>query len=278
MNKAVDIAYRAHDGQVRKSSNSPYIIHPLEIALTLQQRFDHPPLTIAGLLHDVVEDSDDFDIDEIYDEFGEDIGFIVDAVTKTHLHFHATYEQFDSYLDKLFYGGLRDVRVFLLKIADRDNNLLTLSSLKNHKQIRTSFETQAVFTPLRDLLGYDHASFSLQDIMHAFVQFVDDNHLLTPSMLQQYLFEQTFREFNRETFREVYKNSENVVWEIYDLEKYEKLCQLKSFEDAVQVLSLYTDGTSFRVTFKLLGAHVLEQKEVAMMTMSSFLYQADNVQ
>lgn len=273
LNAAVDMAYVAHEGQVRKSSNSPYIIHPLEIALGLQQRFGHAPLTIAGILHDVVEDSEDHEIEEVYAVFGDDIGFIVDAVTKTHLHFHATNHQFDTYLDKLLFGGLHDVRVFLLKIADRDNNLLTLSSLKNHKQIRTSFETQAVFTPLRELLGYDRAEVTLGEITQSFQQFVTNQQLLTPGTLQNYLFGQTFREFTRETFREVYANCENVVWELHDLKKYEHLCQIESFEKAVQVLSLYTDGANFRVTFKLLGAHVIDQHDTTLLSMSSFSMQ-----
>ena len=267
-------AYRGHEGQIRKSSKKPYVIHPLEVALDLQRRFDHPSLTIAGLLHDVVEDSEDIEIDEIYRDFGEDIGFLVDAVTKTHLHFYKTNQSFDSYLDKLLFGGLHDVRVFLLKIADRDNNLQTLTSLKDHKQVRISFETQAIFSPLRQILGYDSGDTSLQEVTNHFTKFVDTHHLITAHALQQHLFHYSFEGFNREMFRQVYACTENIVWEIHDMARYEQLCHNEIFDRSAQVLSLSTDGTNFKVTFKFKGAHVLDQAEAGKMTLSSFSTQA----
>lgn len=276
LDHAIELAYEGHAGQVRKSSNKPYVIHPMEIALFLQQRFDHAPLTVAGLLHDVVEDSDHIEIDQIYREFGDDIGFLVDAVTKTHLHFYKTNQHFDSYIDKLLFGGLHDVRVFLLKIADRDNNLLTLSSLKDHKQVRISFETQAVFSPLREILEYDNKKISLGMVTHNFMHFVTAHQLATPSALQQHLFHYSFDDFNRETFREVYANSEKIVWEIRDMARYETLCSNENFEKSVQVLSLFTDGSHFKVTFKFKGAHVLDQTQMAKFALSSFSAQTQS--
>lgn len=267
---AVTLAYNGHQGQVRKSSKKPYVIHPLEVALELQKRFNHAPLTVAGLLHDVVEDSDDVEIDQIYSDFGEEIGYLVDAVTKTHLHFYRTNQSFDSYLDKLLYGGLNDVRVFLLKIADRDNNLLTLSSLKDHKQVRISFETQAIFSPLRLILGYDEEEMMIDVVAKNFAEFVGQEHLATAHSLQQHLFHYCFEDFNRETFRQVYSCTENVVWEIHDMARYERLCQNENFERSAQVLSLATDGVHFKVTFQFRGAHVMDQKDGTKFTLSSF--------
>lgn len=277
LHRAIALGYEGHEGQIRKASQSPYIIHPLEVSLELHRRFGLPSLTIAGLLHDVVEDSVCIDIDQIYHEFGEDIGFLVDAVTKTHLHFYRTHQHFDTYMDKLLFGGLHDVRVFILKLADRDNNMETLPLLKGEKQVRISFETQAIFSPLRELLGYDRSGVSVDDIANNFMEFVDNNGLVTPFSLQQHLLHTTFQEFNRETFRQVYSFSDKIVWEIHDMDKYAQLCHNENFEKTVQVLSLSTDGTNFRVTFRFKGAHIIDQKELAKFALSSFSAQQQQV-
>ena len=268
--RAIDVAKSAHDGQIRKSSGSPYVIHPLEVAHMLQQKFDDFALTVSAVLHDTVEDSDHVTMEHIYQTFGPEIGFIVDAVTKTELTFHASQESMHSYVEKLMLGGLQDARCFLLKLADRDNNMLTLSTFRSQKQHRISFETQALFAPLRVILGYDREENSIKNVHRRFTSFLTKKKLSTPQQLESYLFDYSFLDFNRETFEQVYSCAENIVWEIRDYKNYQKLCKNEYFDECVQVLSLETDGENFRVKFKFKALPPVMEQNITKFSVSTF--------
>ena len=153
ISRACDIALEAHEWQIRKYDESPFIWHPMAIALDVAKKYQDGELIVAALLHDVVEDCEDIHIEDVYKERWDGIWWIVESVTDCPLYFSE--DKNTVYRDKIekpLAGGMKDVRVLLLKIADRDHNLITLDGLKPHKQIRMTFETQAIYSPLRDIL------------------------------------------------------------------------------------------------------------------------------
>ena len=157
VSRAFIFASKAHEGQLRKTGE-PYYTHPLAVAQVLHEKFHDEVLTTAALLHDTVEDCS-VNIEDIYKDFGDEVGFLVDALSKNLLTFYKekTSTDFADKIERLLYAGMKDVRVFLLKIADREHNLLTLKYLKDKKQVRVAFETQAIFSPLSRLLMYKRA-------------------------------------------------------------------------------------------------------------------------
>lgn len=271
LEKALEIARHAHKGQIRQASKQPYLIHPIEVALVLHKKYHDPQLTIAGLLHDTVEDSDEISMQMIYDTFGKDVGFMVDAATKNSLSFHGEETMFKDKVEKMIYGGLRDIRCFLVKLTDRENNLMTLSSLKSKKQVRISFETQAIYSPLKRILGFNKKDLTIEAATDAMGKFMKEKHLVDYTSLEKFLYHFTFEDFSREIFDEVYTCSENVVWEVQDLDRFESLCMNQEFQDSTKLISLSTDGVSFSARFCFIGAHVMTESNEMKMNVSNFM-------
>lgn len=168
---ALYFAWSAHLWQKRIFDGSPYINHPLDLAMQLWWTYQDEQLSIAALLHDTVEDCESVKIWDIYDKFWSEIGYLVDALTNTQLYFYpqkkATIE-IDS-IDKIIIGGTHDVRVFLIKIADREYNLKTSSCLPCDLQERLQNEHKVFILPLKRILGdtvnIDEMKWNLNKIM-----------------------------------------------------------------------------------------------------------------
>jgi RelA/SpoT family (p)ppGpp synthetase len=166
--RAYALAATAHDGQVRASGEA-YIHHPLAVAGILAELNLDPATIAAGLLHDVAEDSQ-YDIEYIEKHFGPEVARLVDGVTKL--------EQIDELrkatdplqdekaesLRKMFLAMVDDVRVVLIKLADRLHNMRTLSSLPEHKRRRIARETLEIFAPLANRLGIWQIKWELEDL------------------------------------------------------------------------------------------------------------------
>jgi Guanosine polyphosphate pyrophosphohydrolases/synthetases len=152
--KAYDIAYKAHSVQKRKSGE-PYIIHPISVARIVSEELSlgASPI-IAALLHDVVEDTD-LTNDFIKENFGNDVAFLVKAVTKEKKHKYEMSQQLDNFkqmLDSINY----DIRALLIKLADRLHNMRTLESMRADKQMKIACETDYFYAPLANRLSlYD---------------------------------------------------------------------------------------------------------------------------
>jgi GTP pyrophosphokinase len=176
LQRAYEVASAAHAGQDRRSGE-PYINHCLETASTLAEMRLDPPTVAAGLLHDVPEDTD-ITIGEIEESFGEEIARLVDGVTKlgqidkfSHHKDRPPQEARDAEnLRKMFLAMAADVRVVLIKLADRLHNMRTLWALPPEKQKRVAQETLEIFAPLANRLGIWQIKWELEDLCLMYLQ------------------------------------------------------------------------------------------------------------
>jgi GTP diphosphokinase / guanosine-3',5'-bis(diphosphate) 3'-diphosphatase len=161
---AYDLAKKAHEGQQRKSGED-YIQHPLHVALTLAKIGMGSKTISAGILHDVPEDTQ-ITLAEIEKQFGKEISSLIDGVTKLgKLRLRGTKEEiYLENLRKMFLAMAEDVRVVIIKLADRLHNMETLASVNPDKQQRIALETMEIFAPLANRLGIGEIKARLEDL------------------------------------------------------------------------------------------------------------------
>lgn len=171
--RAVEIAKTAHEGQFRKTGE-PYIVHPLAVKKILEEWSMDEDTIIAGILHDTVEDTN-LTLDDIRKEFGESVAFLVDGVTKLSTARNGM-RDIDTYLPETKDNFLRlmialgdDIRVLIIKLADRLHNLRTLSALPPDKQKKIAKETLEVFAPLADRLNMGLLRVEMSDLAFKYV-------------------------------------------------------------------------------------------------------------
>lgn len=164
--KAYDFAAKAHDGQFRRSGE-PYISHPIQVATVVAKEFNLGVNSIcAALLHDVVEDTDT-SIKTIQREFGDDIAFLVKALTKPKTSRAGMTRQVDNF-SQMMESFRYDVRVVLIKMADRLHNMRTLGSMPARKQMKIAGETDLFYAPLANRLGLYHTKIELENLSFRF--------------------------------------------------------------------------------------------------------------
>ena len=170
---AIEVATKAHEGQFRKTGE-PYIIHPLAVKKILEEWGMDEDTIIAGILHDTVEDTS-LTLSDIKNEFGESVAFLVDGVTKLS-NARDGMREIDTYLPETRDNFLRllialgdDIRVLIIKLADRLHNLRTLSALPPDKQRKIAKETLEVFAPLADRLNMGLLRVEMADLAFKYV-------------------------------------------------------------------------------------------------------------
>ena len=161
--KAFVISEKAHQGQVRRSGE-PYISHPLSVAGILAELHLDLESICTGILHDVVEDTS-VSLDEIRKDFGETIAMLVDGVTKiSKMKFRTSNERQGENIRKMIVAMGKDVRVILVKLADRLHNLRTLHHMPVEKQERIALETLEIYCPLASRLGISSLKIEMEDL------------------------------------------------------------------------------------------------------------------
>lgn len=161
--KAYDKGRALHEGQLRKSGE-PYFIHPINVAIILAQLGMDDATLIGGLLHDVVEDTE-YTRDELVADFGEEIALLVDGVTKLgSIKFESKEEVQAENFRKMFLAMSKDIRVLIIKLADRLHNMRTIEYMKPEKIEEKCRETLDIYAPLASRLGIATVKFELEDI------------------------------------------------------------------------------------------------------------------
>ena len=168
INRAYEFAAEAHREQ-KRFSGEPYIIHPLETAKTLAHlRLDAKTIA-AGLLHDVCEDNENIDKKDLEKKFGKEIAFLVDGVTKLGKLKYQGVEREVENLRKMLMAMAKDIRVILIRLADRLHNMKTLMHVRPEKQRRIALETMEIYAPLASRLGIGEIKGQLEDLAFQYI-------------------------------------------------------------------------------------------------------------
>ena len=167
--RAFNFAYDLHEGQYRKSGE-PYIAHPVAVATLLRDLGGDCVTIAAGFLHDIVEDTD-ITPEQIEEMFGAEVRCLVEGVTKlSKFNFSSTKERQAENFRRMFLAMAQDIRVIVVKLADRLHNMRTLEHLKPEKQRRIALETREIFAPLANRLGIGRFKWELEDLCFKYLE------------------------------------------------------------------------------------------------------------
>ena len=254
--KAFDKAEALHRGQLRKSGE-PYFIHPINVAIILAQLGMDEETIIGGLLHDVVEDTA-YTREELVADFGENIALLVDGVTKLGtIKFESKEELQAENFRKMFLAMSKDIRVLIIKLADRLHNMRTIQYMKPEKIIEKCNETLEIYAPLASRLGISMVKFELEDIALKYLhpeEFADLEEKVKVRKVQR---EETINHVIEE-LREVLDDM-NLHYEIYGRAKhyysiYKKMkYQNKQIDEIFDLIAVRVIVETVRDCYAVLG-------------------------
>lgn len=271
--KACDIAQLAHEWQYRKLTGTPFVAHPMRVAIMIAEKTDDLSLILAAILHDVVEDSSDkFSMEYIYDKFGDDVWFLVDSITANIDFYYQNPDIiFKEKTDKFLCWVMKDIRCAFLKLMDRDHNNKTLEWLKTDTQIRKSFETQALYNPLKKIIWLNNKKFVYSEIWNRFTNYIKKNKIYNVEDLKMNLYKITFDDIDSYNFELFYHNSNNIVWKIEDKKMFENLIENNYFDSKIEIISFtQTVNWKFSCLFKYKEGKICCEK--VKMIVSGFKY------
>lgn len=197
---AYDLAHAAHAGQ-KRASGEEYIIHPLHVAAILMDMHLDEATISAALLHDVVEDTT-YTIEEMQEHFGDEVAMLIDGVTKLgRIEYKSKEEQQLENYRKLFLAMAKDIRVILIKLADRLHNMRTLKYMREDKQKRIATETLEIYAPLANRLGISSIKCELEDLCLRYLE-PDSYYDLVENVKQKRQERQAFIDDAMEQLRE----------------------------------------------------------------------------
>lgn len=165
--RAYELAESAHYGDKRLTGHE-FVTHPLMVAYKLAEMHIHLNVVVAGILHDVVEDTG-VTLDEISQQFGEDVAMLVNSVTKLKKVKYTGEDRYVENIRKMFLAMASDVRVVFIKFADRLHNMQTLYAMPKHKQKRTAEEVLEIYAPIAGRLGMNEMKGELEDLAFAYL-------------------------------------------------------------------------------------------------------------
>ena len=169
LDDAYAFAVQSHAGQSRKSGE-PFVNHPIEVALILAELHMDTPTLKAALLHDTVEDSD-VTLEEVRERFGDEVAELVDGVTKLgRIEFESLSEAQSNNLRKMLIAMAKDIRVILIKLADRLHNMRTLAALPEDRRLEKARETMEIYAPLAHRLGISSIKWELEDLAFYYLE------------------------------------------------------------------------------------------------------------
>ncbi|MEB3274937.1 MAG: bifunctional (p)ppGpp synthetase/guanosine-3',5'-bis(diphosphate) 3'-pyrophosphohydrolase [Prochlorothrix sp.] len=167
--RAFQFAYCLHDGQLRQSGE-PYIAHPVAVAGILRELGGDATVIAAGFLHDVVEDTD-VTLEEIEAQFGSEVSQLVEGLTKlSKFNFSSKTERQAENFRRMFLAMAQDIRVILVKLADRLHNMRTLEFMSDEKRRIKALETREIFAPLANRLGIGRLKWELEDLCFKYLE------------------------------------------------------------------------------------------------------------
>ena len=253
--KAYEFAETHHQGQFRKSGEA-YIIHPIHVSVILTTIYADCDTICAGLLHDVIEDCD-VERKELEEEFGKEVAFLVDGVSKLgRLHFSTENEYLIEYYKKIIVGMSEDVRVIIIKLADRLHNMRTLWALSPERQKANAKETLEILAPIAGHLGIHKIKSELEDLSLRYMKpevFYDIAEKLNNTKLERDKYVHEMMEdvsdiLDRHGIKHEIKGRSKSIYSIY-----RKLDKGRKFSDIYDLLALRVFVNTEEECYQVLG-------------------------